>query len=66
MVQECVGVSEEVFNVYIFLKHSRRYKKKQQIERCSEKSRHQRQYFQNLDNFYVFRKRQKCLTCSFC
>ena len=28
MVQECVGVSEEVFNVYIFLKHSRRYKKK--------------------------------------
>ena len=27
MVQECVGVSEEVFNVYIFLNHSRRYKK---------------------------------------
>ena len=53
MVQECVGVSEEVFNVYIFLNHSRRYKKKQ-IERCSEKSRHQRQYFQNLDNFYMF------------
>ena len=32
MVQECVGVSEEVFNVYIFLKHSRRYKKKNKLK----------------------------------
>ena len=48
----CWIIRRTVFNVYICLKQSWRYKHNQ-FERCDEKPRHQRHFFQNLDNFYI-------------
>ena len=42
-------IRRTAFNVHI-LNHSWRYKHNQ-IKRCDEKPRQQRQFFQNLDNF---------------
>ena len=39
-----------VFNVYITAEDIKKYN---QIERRDEKPKHQRQFFQNLDNFYI-------------
>ena len=41
-----------VFNVYVCLNQSWRYEHNQ-FERRDEKPRHQRQFFQNLNNFYI-------------
>ena len=41
-----------VFNVYVCLNHNLRYEHNQ-FERRDEKPRYQRQFFQNLDNFYI-------------
>ena len=48
----CWIIRRTVFKVYISLNHSWRYEHNQ-FERCDEKSRHQRQFFHNLDNFYI-------------
>ena len=41
------------FNADIYLSYSWRYKHNQ-IERRHEELRHQRQFFQNLDNFHIY------------
>ena len=41
------------FNADIYLSYSWRYKYNQ-IERRHEELRHQRQFFQNLDNFHIY------------
>ena len=48
----CWIIRTTVFNVYVCLNHSCRYEDNQ-FERRDERSRHQRQFFQNLDNFYT-------------
>ena len=48
----CWIIRTTVFNVYVCLNHSWRYENNQ-FERRDEKPRHQRQFFQNLDNFYT-------------
>ena len=48
----CWIIRRTVFNVYVCLNHSWRYEHNQ-FERRDEKPRHQRQFFQNLDNFYI-------------
>ena len=48
----CWIIKRTAFNVHVCLNHSWR-NKHNQFERRDEKSRHQRQFFQNLDNFYV-------------
>ena len=48
----CWIIKRTVFNVYVCLNHSWRYEHNQ-FERRDEKPRHQRQFFQNLDNFYI-------------
>ena len=48
----CWIIRKTVFNVYVCLNHSWRYEHNQ-FERRDEKPRHQRQFFQNLDNFYI-------------
>ena len=45
-------IKRTVFNVYFCLNHSSRYEHNQ-FERRDEKPRHQRPFFQNLDNFYI-------------
>ena len=75
-VQECAGVEEcaywviqkTVFNVYICLNRSSRYKHNK-LEKCHEKPRHQKAVFSKFRQFSylrVFREQRKCLTCSFC
>ena len=50
----CWIIRRTVFNMDDCLNHSWRYKHKHnQFERRNEKPRHQRQFFQNLDNFYI-------------
>ena len=48
----CWIIRRTVFNVYVCLSHSWRYKHNQ-FERGDEKPRHQRQFFQNLGYFYI-------------
>ena len=48
----CSIIRRTVFNIYVCLNHSWRYEHNQ-FERRVEKPRHQRQFFQNLDNFYI-------------
>ena len=48
----CWIIKKTVFNVYVCLNHSWRYKHNQ-FERWDEKPSHQRHFFQNLDNFYI-------------
>ena len=48
----CWIIKRTVFNMYFCLNHGWRYEHSQ-FERHDEKSRHQRQFFQNLDNFYI-------------
>ena len=45
-------IRKTVFNMIVCLNHSWRYEYNQ-FERRDEKPRHQRQFFQNLDNFYI-------------
>ena len=45
-------IRRTVFNGYVCLNHSWRYEHNQ-FERRDEKPRHQRQFFQNLDNIYI-------------
>ena len=45
-------IRKTVFNMNVCLNHSCRYERKQ-FERRDEKPRHLRQFFQNLDNFYI-------------
>ena len=49
----CWIIRRTVFNMYVCLNHSWQYEHNQ-FERCDEKPRHQRQFFQNLDNFYIW------------
>ena len=50
----CWIIRRTVFNMDDCLNNSWRYKQKNnQFERRNEKPRHQRQFFQNLDNFYI-------------
>ena len=46
----CWIIKRTVFTMYFCLNHSGRYEHKQ-FERRYKKPRHQRQFFQNLDNF---------------
>ena len=55
----CWIMKGAVFNVYVCLNHSWRYECNQ-FKRRDEKPRQQRQFFQNLDNFYI-----QMFTCSF-
>ena len=48
----CWIIRTTVFDMYVCLNHSWRYENNQ-FQRRDEKSRHQRQFFQNLDNFYT-------------
>ena len=48
----CSSIKRSVFNVYFCLNHSWRYEHNQ-FERRDGKPRHQRQFFQNLNNFYI-------------
>ena len=48
----CWIIRRFVFNMYICLSHSWRYEHNQ-FERRDEKPRHQRQFSQKLDNFYI-------------
>ena len=48
----CWIIRRTVFIVYICLSHNWRYKHNQ-FEKRAEGPRHQRQFFQNLDNIYV-------------
>ena len=48
----CWIIKQPVFIVYVYLNHSWKYEHNQ-FQRHDEKSRHQRQFFQNLDNFYI-------------
>ena len=48
----CWIIRRTVFNVYVCLNHNWRYEHNQ-FERRDEKPRHQRQFFQNLDKFYI-------------
>ena len=48
----CWIIRRTIFNVCVCLNHSCRYKHNQ-FERRDEIPRHQRQFFQNLDNFYL-------------
>ena len=48
----CWILKRTVFNEYFCLNYSWRYEHNQ-FERRDEKPRHQRQFFQNLDNFYI-------------
>ena len=52
VVKVCWIIKRTVFNMYVCLKHSWRYEHNQ-FERRDEKRRHQKQFFQNLDNFYI-------------
>ena len=52
IAQECWIIKRTVFNVYVCLNHSWRYEHNQ-FERHDEKPRHKRQFFQNLDSFYI-------------
>ena len=47
----CCIIRRTVFNMYVCLNHSWRYEHNQ-FERRDENPKHQRQLFQNLDNFY--------------
>ena len=55
----CWIIKGTVFNVYVCLNHSWRYEQNQ-FKRLDEKPRHQRQFFQNLDYFYI-----SLFTCNF-
>ena len=48
----CRVIKRTVLNMYVCLNHSWRYEHNQ-FERCDEKPRHQKQFFQNLGNFYI-------------
>ena len=48
----CWIIRGTVFNVCVCLNHSRRHEHNH-FERRDKKRRHQRQFFQNLDNFYM-------------
>ena len=48
----CWIIRRTIFNVYVCFNHSWRYEHNQ-FEMREEKPRHQRQFFQNLDNFYI-------------
>ena len=48
----CWIIKRNVSNVYVCLNNSWRYQHNQ-FERRDEKPRHQRQFFQNLDNLYI-------------
>ena len=48
----CWIIKRTVFNVYVCLNHIWRYEHNQ-FERSDLKPRHQRQFFQNVDNFYI-------------
>ena len=48
----CWIIRRTVFNVYVSLNQRWRYEHNQ-FERRDETPRHQRQLFQNLDNFYI-------------
>ena len=48
----CWIIRKTVFNVHVCLNHRWRFEHNQ-FERRDEKPRHQRQFFQNLDNFYI-------------
>ena len=48
----CWIIRKTVFDVYVCLNHSWRYEHNR-FERRDEKPRHERQLFQNLDNFYI-------------
>ena len=48
----CWIIKRIVFNVYFCLNHSGRYEHNQ-FGRHDEKPRHQRKFFQNLNNFYI-------------
>ena len=50
--RRCWIIRRTVCNMCFCLNHSWRYEHNQ-FERRDEKSRHQRQFFQNLDNFYI-------------
>ena len=54
MVQECACwfIRRTAFDVYICLNHSLRYKHNK-LEKCLEKPRHQKVFFQNLENFQI-------------
>ena len=45
-------IKRAVFNVYVCLNHSWRYEHNQ-FERRDEKPRYEKQFFENLDNFYI-------------
>ena len=51
-VKVCWVIKRTVFNVYFCSNHSGR-NEHNQFERHNEKPRHERQFFQNLDNFYI-------------
>ena len=48
----CWSIRRIVFNMYVCLNHSWKYDHNQ-FERRDEKPRHQRQFYQNIDNFYI-------------
>ena len=48
----CWIIKETVFNVYVCLEDKWRYEHNQ-FDRYVEKPRYQKQFFQNLDNFYI-------------
>ena len=48
----CWIIKRTFFNVYVCLNHNWRYEDNQ-FERRDEKPKQQRQFFQNLDNFYI-------------
>ena len=48
----CWIIRRTVFNVYVCLNYSSRYEHNQ-FDRRGEKLRHQRQFFQNLGNYYI-------------
>ena len=48
----CWIIRRTVFIVYVCLSNSWRYKH-YQFERHNEKPKHQRQFFENLDNIYI-------------
>ena len=48
----CWIIKRTIFNMYVCINYSWRYECSQ-LERCNEKPRHQKQFFQNLDNFCI-------------
>ena len=55
MVQGCACwvIRRTGFNVHICLNHNSRYRQNK-LEKCCEKPKIKRQFFQNLDNFHIY------------